>query len=82
MTIFKNANGDIVAYLPSVKIVDPSCVTYPHAVQSEATYTDLCDDIVKGCDIGIEQLQKMRQDYETRRVQAAIGLPPVFDTKG
>ncbi|EDK7779792.1 hypothetical protein CKS97_20000 [Salmonella enterica subsp. enterica serovar Java] len=79
MTIFKNAVGDTVAYLPKVVVTDPSCVDYPHSKQSEATYNDLCGDIIRGCDIGIEQLQKMREDYEKRMVQAAIGLPLVLD---
>lgn len=80
MTIFKNAVGDTIAYLPKVVVTDPSCVDYPHSKQSEATYNDLCGDIIRGCDIGIEQLQKMREDYERRMVQTAIGLPPVLDT--
>ena len=80
MTIFKNAVGDTVAYLPKVVVTDPSCVDYPHSNQSEATYNDLCGDIIRGCDIGIKQLQKMREEYEKRMVQAAIGLPPVLDT--
>lgn len=79
MTIFKNAMGDTVAYLPKVIIADPFCVDYPHSKQSEATYNDLCTDIIRGCDIGIEQLQKLREEYEKRSVQAAMGLPPVYD---
>lgn len=79
MTIFKNAMGDAVAYLPKVIIADPSCVDYPHSKQSEATYNDLCADIMRGCDIGIERLQKLREEYEKRSIQAAMGLPPVYD---
>ncbi|AIB07029.1 hypothetical protein ST9NA_026 [Salmonella phage 9NA] len=80
MTIFKNAAGDTVAYLPKVVITDPACVDYDHRKQSDASYGDLCNDIIRGCDIGIERLQKLREEYEKRSVQAAMGLPPVFDT--
>lgn len=80
MTIMKNGVGDTVAFLPKVIITDPSLVDYPRTTpQSGASYTDLCDDIIRGCDIGIEQLQKLRQEYEQRRVMAGMGVPPVFD---
>lgn len=79
MTIFKNGAGDVVAYLPKVLITDPACVDYPHKVQKTATYDDLCGDIIRGCDIGIERLQKMRQEYEKRRMMNGMGVPPVFD---
>lgn len=83
MTIFKNGLGDIVAYLPRVIVADPASVDYPKTDQSQATYDDLCGDIIRGCDIGIDRLRKMREDYEQRRVMAAMGVPPVFDvTKG
>lgn len=80
MTIMKNGVGDTVAFLPKVIITDPSLVDYPRTTpQAGASYADLCDDIIRGCDIGIEQLQKLRQVYEQRRVMAGMGVPPVFD---
>lgn len=80
MTIFKNGLGDTVAYLPKICLVDPTSVDYERCKpQADASYSDLCGDIIRGCDIGIEQLQKLRTDYEKRRVMAAMGVPPVFD---
>ncbi|HIC1467006.1 TPA: hypothetical protein ACWZ76_004311 [Klebsiella pneumoniae] len=80
MTIMKNGIGDVVAFLPKVIITDPSLVDYPRTTpQADASYIDLCDDVIRGCDIGIEKLQKLRQEYEQRRVMAAMGVPPVFD---
>lgn len=80
MTIMKNGLGDTVAFLPKVIITDPSLVDYPRTTpQKDASYVDLCDDIIRGCDVGIETLQKLRAKYEQRRVMAGMGVPPVFD---
>lgn len=79
MTIFKNGAGDVVAYLPKVIVTDPACVDYSHTKQETATLDDLCGDIIRGCDIGIERLQKMREDYEKRRFMYGMGVPPIFD---
>lgn len=80
MTIFKNGLGDTVAFLPKICLVDPHAVDYEHSKpQKSAGYNDLCGDIIRGCDIGIEQLQKLRADYEKRRVMYGMGVPPVFD---
>lgn len=72
MTIFKNFFGDFVAYLPVVRVVDPACVSYTHSKQE--TYQDCCKDIINGCDIGIKQLQEIRERYEKRMVTNAMGV--------
>jgi hypothetical protein len=72
MNIFKNFFGQFVAYLPSVRIVDPACVSYEHSKQE--TYQDCCKDIINGCDIGIKQLQELRERYEKRMVTNAMGV--------
>lgn len=79
MAIFKNGAGAVVAYLPKLIITDPACVDYERSDQSKAGYDDLCGDIIRGCDINIERLQKMRADYEKRRMTYGMGVPPVFD---